>query len=211
MSVWSDIAETVGKAAPLVGGLLAGPAGSSAGNLVANALGVENSPDSVQTALQNDPKWRAKLKALEQDHQRELRRMALEAETQRLAQVNRTMRAEAGSADPFVRRWRPTFGYLAALTWAAQTGAIVYAIVATPQWAAELIQSITALTPMWSVALAVLGIQVRERSKDKAVAAGQRPEPGILGAIAERIRAGGKTGSGGKTGDGGTAAGEAAR
>ena len=188
MALWSDIADTVGQAAPVVGGLLGGPAGSAAGRMVASALGVENEPERIQTALENDPEALVKIKALEQDHARELRRMALEAETSRLAQVNATMRAEAASHDAYVRRWRPTFGYLTALTWAGQCGGLVYAIVATPAYAAELIQAVTALTPMWGVALAVLGINVHKRSQDKQVAKGQSPDTGLLGALADRVR-----------------------
>lgn len=189
-SLWSDIAGVVGEAAPVVGGLLGGPAGSAAGRLVASALGVDDDPDQVQRALKDDPEALARIKAMEQDHIRELRRMSLEAETARLSQVNRTMRAEAASNDAYVRRWRPTFGYLCALTWAAQAGGIVYAIVATPAYAAELINAITALTPMWGVALAVLGINVHKRSQDKQVQAGQKPDGGMLGALTERLRSG---------------------
>jgi len=41
---------------------------------------------------------------------------------------------------------------------------------------------VTALTPMWGIALAVLGVNVHKRSQDKQVAAGQAPS-GILNAI----------------------------
>ena len=208
MSVWSDIAETVGQAAPMVGGLLAGPAGSSAGRLVASALGVENSPDAVQTALDNDPKWKVKLKALEQEHQRELRRMSLEAETARLAEINATMRAEAKAEDAYVRRWRPTFGYIAALSMAALMGGIVYVMVAEPQYTAEIVRAVAAVQPLLAMMLAVLGVNIDRRSRDKQVQKGQRPDSGILGAIAERVRGGGQ---GGASGGGGASAGEAGR
>ena len=44
---WSDITGFIGQAAPLLGGVLAGPAGAAAGRLVASALGVDSSPDAV--------------------------------------------------------------------------------------------------------------------------------------------------------------------
>jgi len=193
MSVWSDIAETVGEAAPVVGSLLGGPAGGAVGRMVAGVLGVDAQPDSVASALRDDPEALVKLKRLEAEHARELRRMHLEAETARLGEVNATMRAEAAAQDPYVRRWRPTFGYLCSATWAVQAGGLVYAIVATPQYAAELIEAVTALTPMWGIALAVLGINVHKRSQDKQVAAGQAPGSmsrggGLLGALAGRIQ-----------------------
>ena len=37
-----------------------------------------------------------------------------------LAEVNQSLRTEVASQDAYVRRMRPTFGYLMALTWAAQ-------------------------------------------------------------------------------------------
>ncbi|MBK1699255.1 3TM-type holin [Rhodovibrio salinarum] len=97
-----------------------------------------------------------------------------------LAQINRTMRTEASSADPYVRRWRPTFGYAVALAWIAQTGALTYAIVMTPAVAAELLAATTHLSVIWGVALSVLGINVAKRSQDKRIAAGQLSEPGLL-------------------------------
>lgn len=93
-----------------------------------------------------------------------------------LEQVNLTMRAEAGSADPFVRRWRPMFGYCVALTWAGQTAALLYVVVATPEYAAEIMDAVAGLSVMWGVALSVLGINVVKRSDDKAVATGSAAE-----------------------------------
>ncbi|PWG62841.1 3TM-type holin [Spiribacter halobius] len=183
---WESIKGAVAKAAPLLGGALGGPAGGAVGSLIAGALGVEEDPDQVARAIETDPAAVAKLRQLEQEHQRSLRRMTLEAETARLAQVNQTMRAEAQADDAFVRRWRPMFGYVASLTWTLQTGGIVYAMVASPGNAADLIEAITALTPMWGIALAVLGINVSARSRDKRVRAGQDGR-GALERIADRF------------------------
>lgn len=101
-------------------------------------------------------------------------------ETEILKQVNATMRVEAGSDDAFVRRWRPTFGYIVSFTWALQFAAIAYAMVATPHYAKELVEAIVALTPAWGIALAVLGVNVVKRSRDKEVAAGVAPKSGLL-------------------------------
>jgi hypothetical protein len=178
---WSDVAETVGKVAPIAGGALGGPAGSAIGDLLARALGVEATPESLKKATEN-PEAAAKLKAIEHEHQREIMSMTLQAETNRLAEVNATMRTEVKADDAYVRRWRPTFGYLVAVSWALQSIAIGWTIVATPEEAGTVAQSITALTPMWSVALAILGINVHKRSQDKQVSAGQQPV-GFMGAL----------------------------
>jgi hypothetical protein len=104
-------------------------------------------------------------------------------ETEILQQVNKTMRVEAGSGDAYVRRWRPTFGYIVSLTWALQFAAIAYAMVVTPEYAKELVEAIVALTPAWGIALAVLGVNVVKRSRDKEVAAGVPAQTGLLGKI----------------------------
>lgn len=116
-----------------------------------------------------------------------------------LAEVNATIRAESQSEDAYTRRWRPTWGYVTAFTWALQTVAIVAcllgAVWATIQGKADVVTALLtgaaslagALAVQWSVALAVLGVAVAKRSEDKAVAAGNQPAPGILGALATRI------------------------
>ena len=93
----------------------------------------------------------------------------LEANTDQtwLQQVNQTIRAESVSDDAYVRRMRPTFGYIMAFTWAAQMGAIAYTVVADPQQAAPVIAAVASLGTIWTVGLSVLGIYVYRRSGEK--------------------------------------------
>ncbi|MBB3231719.1 3TM-type holin [Halomonas stenophila] len=194
---WKDAVAEVAKVAPAVATAIGGPpaGGITAGaaRMVTGLLGVENAPGGLVAAAQ-DPQKRAELIRIDQEHRRELEKLRLEAEaaqaqeeTKRLAEINQTMRAEAASQDGYVRRWRPTFGYLVAIAWAVLTLAIAGSIVMAPGEAGIVAQAITALTPMWSVALAILGINVSKRSQDKQVAAGQSPAPGFMGAIATRL------------------------
>ena len=60
---WSDIGNIVGKAAPIVGTLLGGPAGAAVGALVASALNVSNDPDSVNSALAASPDALVRIKS----------------------------------------------------------------------------------------------------------------------------------------------------
>ena len=94
-----------------------------------------------------------------------------------LAEVNATARIEAQSEDPYVRRMRPTFGYVMALTWALQMAAVAWAIVVEPKDAGRIVEALGALSLMWSVGLSVLGVYVFKRSADKALAAGHAPTP----------------------------------
>lgn len=136
------------------------------------------------------------LKALEADpellleYQRQTAQRAIslyQEETKRLQAVNETIRAEAASTDPYVRRMRPTMGYALILSWTMTMAAVVYTIVDDPGAAASVIVALADLSIMWSVALSVLGLYVYKRSEDKKPAAGQGL--GVLGRIAGRVLA----------------------
>jgi hypothetical protein len=87
MMTWSEIAAIVGKTAPLLGGVLGGPAGAAIGSIVAAALGTENSPDAVAAALAGDPDAALKLRAIETSHEAELQRISLELARAEIADV----------------------------------------------------------------------------------------------------------------------------
>lgn len=74
---WKDIAETIGKAAPLIGSALGGPAGAGVGALVATALGVDNTPESVAAAMGHSDAA-AKLQQIQATHREALERLHLE-------------------------------------------------------------------------------------------------------------------------------------
>lgn len=124
----------------------------------------------------------------------------LEAHTRQLEAVNETARAAINSDDKFVRRWRPTWGYVTAVTWALQSMAIMFcfcaAAVATLYGKAEAVTALMngaaslagALTVQWGVALTVLGVNVVKRSHDKQVCAGQRPGTMAPSAVTDLVR-----------------------
>lgn len=84
-----------------------------------------------------------------------------------VSQVNESLRSEIASEDKFVRRMRPTFGYLMALTWAAQMFGIAYIIIFDTGRAGEVMAAMSSLSAIWAVGLSVLGIYVYKRSEDK--------------------------------------------
>lgn len=77
---WSDVGRIVGRAAPMVGGLLAGPAGASVGSLLASTLGVDPTPESVDAALGRDPEALAKIQELQINAKVQLQQLAVQAE-----------------------------------------------------------------------------------------------------------------------------------
>ena len=63
--MWDKIKELIGDSAPIVGGLLGGPAGAAVGGLISKALGVENNVSAIEKELINNPDAFLKLKELE--------------------------------------------------------------------------------------------------------------------------------------------------
>lgn len=87
-------------------------------------------------------------------------------------QVNTSLRAEIASSDQYVRRMRPTFGYLMAITWAAQMLAIAYVIVFETDQAGVVMAAMGSLSAIWAVGLSVLGIYVYKRTSEKCAGGG---------------------------------------
>jgi hypothetical protein len=119
---WKDIANAVGEAAPILGTLIGGPAGTAIGGLVAAALGTANTPAAVSAALATDPDAAVKLKQIEADQSVQLRQLtvqdaanALSAETARIQAVNATMQAEASASHWPTYTWRPFIGFVAGI------------------------------------------------------------------------------------------------
>ncbi len=84
-----------------------------------------------------------------------------------IQQINESLRAEVASTDPYVRRMRPTFGYMIATTWAAQMFGLAYVIVFETAEAPMIIHAMDSLATIWAVGLSVLGIYVYKRSEEK--------------------------------------------
>jgi hypothetical protein len=99
-----------------------------------------------------------------------------------IEQINGSLRAESGSNDPYVRRMRPTFGYIMAITWAAQMLAIALVILDDPAKAGPLLQAMDSLSMIWTVGLSVLGVYVYKRSQEK----GGNP-PSVVQKIVETL------------------------
>lgn len=185
---WSDVGNLVAKAAPLLGTALLGPAGGVAGALIASIFGGEPTPDAVAAAIQADPQALLKLRELELTHATELQRMTIQAETARLTEVNATIRTEVVSDDAYVRRMRSTFGYIVCFTLAIESLLICIVVLWLPDRIADMMLLIESFGTVQMTALAVLGVYVNLRSKEKMIDAGHPPGDSLIGAIATRIR-----------------------
>lgn len=191
--MWDEVKNLLGKSAPMIGTLIGGPAGAGIGALVANTLGVENEPESIAAELKNNPEALLKVKEIESNETIRLKELAfkhaeLESEEKKtqIIQQGKTMRAEYSSDDAYVRRWRPTYGYVVCFSWLALFLAISISIVAEPAKASLVITSVTSLSPLFMMALGVLGVNIHKRSNDKMVDAGVLPG-GAIGGIKNLI------------------------
>jgi hypothetical protein len=101
---WKDIAAAVGKAAPLLGTLLGGPAGGAVGALVASALGTGADPDAVAKELAANPEAAVKLREIEARRQTELQGMATQQAVALIAARTESLRIDAGDRDSARRR-----------------------------------------------------------------------------------------------------------
>ena len=100
-------------------------------------------------------------------HLEQLAQMQSEEFKATLSEINQTIRAEVASQDRYVRRMRPTFGYIMALSWAAQMFGIAYIIIFDTERAGVVMAAMGSLSAIWAIGLSVLGIYVYRRSDDK--------------------------------------------
>ena len=63
--MWDTIKDLIGTSAPVLGSLIGGPVGGTVGSLIAQVLGVEDTPQAIEQALKNNPDALLKLKELE--------------------------------------------------------------------------------------------------------------------------------------------------
>jgi len=129
MADWKDIAGTVGRAAPLLGSLLGGPAGGAVGALISSALGTPAGDAQAAAAALADPASALKLREIETTHAERIQALAVQVEQMRLgaeaqamqaqqaaaADVGATMRVEAAAEHWPTYSWRPAIGFAVAL------------------------------------------------------------------------------------------------
>lgn len=195
ISIASQIASL---ALPSLGKWIAGDDGEKVASGVvdiASRITGADTPEAALTKLQADPQAVLALQRELLAHENQL----LNAETDRLREINATMRAEASNGDAYVRRWRPTWGYVTAAAWAIQAlallvvaiGGVVVTVNGQAGVAAVLFDGaanlLSAVSVQWSVALGVLGVGITARSGDKRAAAGIAPTTGGIASLVGKV------------------------
>jgi len=172
-------------------GLLGGAAASiGTGNpapiiaAIASTIGVEPTEDAVAKKLsESSPETFLKLKEFEYklaSNKMELDKFYAGLDMEGVKQVNATYQVELKSEDAYVRRMRPTMGYVIITTWFLMWCMVAYTIIFNPDKSVEVLGALSKTAEMWVVALSVIGVYVYKRSQDKEVAAGFQPA-GLLG------------------------------
>ena len=202
----SGILDFIKGVAPMIGGLMVGgPFAPLASAMISKAVGAkEDTPEAIQTAIDvmgPDAAIQA-IQQAEKDNGPELSMMKLENEKLQTQETNKTARAEINSDDPYVRRWRPAFGYAVRTCFFIQVGGssliVLLAIIAEamnglkPGSTVLIIQAIASMigatVVIWGFALSILGINIHSRSQDKAIQAGHPPsESGMLGTLIKKF------------------------
>ena len=150
---WSDIGSLVGKAAPLVGTLLGGPAGAAVGAMVANVLGVPNDPEAVNSALVGNPEAYARIAELQINAKVQLQQLAVTAELNRLQAEGAQYAAEAADRDSArkLAAQQPNDLVRPGLTFVMLAGSIFIIVAIMSGWALEVITNSTAALTVGTV------------------------------------------------------------
>jgi len=184
---WKKVASAVGNIAPAIGTVIGGPAGGAVGGAIAiltNALGVEENPDAVMKALQNDPEAYRKIKQAELDHELELQKLVYQT-TQAGYQREADIIDSLSEADASGHSTRPKialelsraflFVYIVigcAMAWAIYSGEM------------QLSDSWIALTAYLGIPMTVIKMYFGDLKTEKAIDKGMEPVSflgGLLG------------------------------
>lgn len=189
---WSDIGGIVGRAAPIVGTLLGGPAGAAVGALVASALNVPNDPDAVNKALAGNPDAMVRVQELQLTARVELEKLAVQAETMRLQAAGAQYVAEAADRDSArqLAAKQPNDIVRPALTFIMLGGSLFVVVAVLIGWANEVIKDPTAALTVGTVLGLWLGMtkevmgfwfgMTKESQKQNAIVTDFAVQPGTV-------------------------------
>ena len=143
---WADIGNMVGRAAPIVGTLLGGPAGAAVGALVASALNVSNDPDAVNAALVASPDAIIRITELQTNARVQLEQLAVQIETVRIQAAGAQYQAEAADRDSArqLAGKQPNDVVRPALTFIMLGGSLFIVVAVLMGWAMEAIKDVNA-------------------------------------------------------------------
>lgn len=106
--MWDSVKNVIGTAAPMIGTLIGGPAGTVVGGMIASVLGVENTPEAIANEIKNNPEALLAITKIESDERIKLKELALQASglvlSERKAQLEDVQNARVNHKD----HWMPS-------------------------------------------------------------------------------------------------------
>lgn len=198
---WSDVGKIVGPLAPTLGGILGGillpglggTIGAEAGQILANALGVPNTPDAVGGAVVSDPNAAAKIQAAESEASAKwaaisaIAQARFQGNTAQSTEINATMRAELAAGQSWWS-WRNMYGYSVGAEMPLVFCVFFYSVLLAPDIFVRLMSASTWLTTWYTLRLGLLGYIHNGASQEKiAAATGQAPE-GLVKGIVKAVK-----------------------
>lgn len=192
---WKDVAGQIIRAgSPIIGGALLGPIGSTAGNviggIIANSLGVGNSPDEVSAAITSgDP---ATVSAAVSKAESEviakwdaIARIA-EANSKQAEVINATMTAEIAKGMPWYH-WRNIYGQSVTVEVSLTSLIFIYSLVLDPAVNARFVASSGWLVQWYTLRFGLLGF-IQNATSNEKIAAVTGEAPGIVKSIIKAVK-----------------------
>lgn len=198
---WKDVGNIIGPLAPTLGGILGGVLlpgigtgiGTKAGEVLATALGVDNTPDAVGKAITEDPDAVAKIQAAEQEASArwaaisQIATAAIQGNTAQASDMQMTIRAEIGAGQKWYA-WRNLYGYSITVEVSGVFMLFFVSILFMPEVFARLMSASTWLTGWFTLRFTLLGYIHNQATTEKVAAAtGQAPE-GIVQSIVKAVK-----------------------
>lgn len=98
---WKEVGKKIADVAPILGGVLGGPAGSSIGTLVASVLGTKADPTEVYETLEKNPELLIKMKELEHEERKHLRELKFQETRAYLGDIQNARASHSGNNNVF--------------------------------------------------------------------------------------------------------------
>lgn len=187
---WLAIGKMVLPLAPTIGGIIGGllpiPAGGmigkEAGQLLADALGVDNNPQDIATAITNDPDAANKIAAAENEAASKWQGLAQIAQAMyagnsaQASEINQTMRAELATGQKWWA-WRNLYGYSVGMEATATSWVILYSLVFNAAIFKNVSDSLPFFLSWYTLRFGLLGYIHNQSTQEKVAAVtGQRPD-----------------------------------
>lgn len=192
---WKDVAGQIIKAgSPIIGGALLGPLGSTAGSviggIIANSLGVDNTPDAVGNAIATgDPAVvSAALSKAESEACAKYSWLAevVKSNAAQSDSINQTMRAELAAGQSWWA-WRNLWGYSCAIEASLTSLLVLYSLALQPQIVKNIIDSYSFFLSWYALRFGVLGY-IHNGASNEKIAAVTGEAPSIIKNIAKAVR-----------------------